>query len=354
MTCRVRQAVASLRPYTPGEQPREGDVVKLNTNENPYPPSPRVLEALARLDMESLRRYPDPVCAALRARIAALHGCDADRVFVGNGSDEVLALCTRAFVEDDGCIGYFDPSYSLYPVLADIRAVKRCPVALDGEFQWPVDGAGAWRLPPGCARSLFFFTNPNAPTGMQCPRARVRAFCEAAEGVVVLDEAYVDFAREHHMDLALERDNVLVARSLSKSFSLAGLRVGYAVGAAPLIEALHKVKDSYNLGAVPQALALAALSDIGTMERHVKRIQHTRERLREGLTARGFTVCPSEANFVWAKPEAEPAKQVFDRLKANRILVRYFDGPRTGDYLRISVGTDADIDALLNVLDRRA
>ncbi|MBN1557940.1 MAG: histidinol-phosphate transaminase [Lentisphaerae bacterium] len=349
----IRRNVAALQPYSPGEQPADGDMIKLNTNENPYPPSPRVQEALARLDPETLRRYPDPACGALRQRIAAVHGVQASRVFVGNGSDEVLALCTRAFVEDGGDVGYFEPSYSLYPVLSDIRGAARRPLPLAAGFAWPVDSGGNWDVPDACVRSLFFFTNPNAPTGMQCPRHHVRTFCERAEGVVVLDEAYVDFAREDGLKLAAELDNVLVTRSLSKSFSLAGLRVGYAIGPARLIEALDKVKDSYNVGVVAQRLAAAALSDMEHMRRNVERIRNTRERLRGELAARGFSVCPSETNFLWVKPAEEPAKQVFDRLRANRILVRYFDGPRTADYVRISVGTDADSDALLAALDRR-
>jgi histidinol-phosphate aminotransferase len=346
----IRRSVQALTAYTPGEQPRDPDVIKLNTNENPYPPTPRVAAVLAGWDPAALRRYPDPVSTALRDRIAALHGCRRDRVFVANGSDEVLALCTRAFVENDGAIGYFEPSYSLYPVLADIRAVDKRPIALDAAFAWPVDAAGAWTLPADYACALFFFTNPNAPTSLLCPAAAVRAFCERSAGVVVLDEAYVDFAREDNMALALDRDNVLVARSLSKSYALAGLRVGYAVGAPPLVRALDAIKDSYNLGALAQALACAAVEDHSAMRANVARIVATRERLVRGLAALGYRVLPSETNFVWARPGRLSAQEVFDGLRARRILVRFFDGPRTRAFLRITVGTDDQVDALLAAL----
>jgi len=335
---RIRRMIA----YTPGEQPAEGGVVKLNTNENPYPPSPRVEEALRRLKPEQLRLYPDPRNQRLRQTIAALHGCDPAQVFAANGSDETLALCTRAFVEDAGSIGYFVPSYSLYPVLADIRGVERRPIELGENFEW--------RMPAGYGCSLFFLTRPNAPTGVLYPGAVVRAFCERCDGIVVLDEAYVDFARESGLRLALELDNVLVMRSLSKSYSLAGLRVGYAVGHADLIAAMFKVKDSYNLDRVSQALAEAALSDQAHMRANVARILATRARLRAALEGLEWTVCPSDANFIWARPPGLGAAEVFARLRRRRILVRYWPGPRTGEFLRISIGTDEEVDRLIAAL----
>jgi len=338
----VRESVESLAAYTPGEQPRDPRVIKLNTNENPYPPSPCVAEALSGIDADGLRRYPDPLSLRLRERIADLHGVGAERVFVGNGSDEVLALCTRAFVEDDGTIGYFEPSYSLCPVLAGIRAVEERPVELGTDFEW--------RMPRGYACSLFFLTNPNAPTGILYPFETVREFCAAMPGVVVIDEAYVDFSSRHCMELAAELDNVIVARTLSKSYSLAGLRVGYAVGSERLVEALFKVKDSYNLDAVAQELALAALSDPEHMQANAGRIRATRGRLMEALAGSGYSVYPSETNFVWAKPPALPAEEVFRRLRKKGILVRYFAGERVGECLRITVGTDAEIDALIDAL----
>lgn len=337
----VRKAVQALSGYTPGEQPRDPGVIKLNTNENPYACSPRVGEALAALVVDRLRLYPDPVALALRARIAALHGCAAANVFAGNGSDEVLALCTRAFVADDGSVGFFQPSYSLYPVLSAIRDVEQRPVELADDF--------GWRMPPDYTCSLFFLARPNAPTGTLYPKATVQSFCAAQAGVVLIDEAYVDFARDDCADLALGMPNVLVARTLSKSYSLAGLRLGYALGPAPLVEALYKIKDSYNLDALTQALALAALEDPDAMRANAQRIKATRTRLEAALRDRGFTVYPSEANFVWVRPPGD-AQDCFDRLRQHRILVRYFEGPRTRDCLRITIGTDKDIDTLLGVL----
>jgi histidinol-phosphate aminotransferase len=338
----IRKSVRDLLAYTPGEQPRRAGLVKLNTNENPYPPSPRVNEVLAGLDVTSLRLYPDPVSLELRTVIADLHGVTPSQVFVGNGSDEILALCTRAFVEDDGSIGYFDPSYSLYPVLAAIRNVPGVACALTDRFEWPASG-------PGPA-SLFFLANPNAPTSMLFPKARVRAFCESFPGVVLIDEAYVDFARESCADLAVTLPNVVVMRTLSKSYSLAGIRLGYVIGPVMLVEALFKIKDSYNIDRITQIVATAAVRDQAHMRGNAERIKATRVRLAGALERRGFTVCPSETNFLWVRPAQRQAADVFEALKAEGVLIRYFPGHRTGDYLRITVGSDVEIDRLLEVL----
>jgi histidinol-phosphate aminotransferase len=344
VNARIRASVRRMSGYTPGEQPRDPGVVKLNTNENPYPPSPLVAQALRAADPEALRLYPDPLAIRLRERIAALHGATVAQVFAGNGSDEVLALCSSAFVERDGSIGHFDPSYSLYPVLAEMRDVADRPVPLGPDFEW--------RMPAGYEASLFLLASPNAPTGRRPPRAEVEAFCDRFPGVVVIDEAYADFARDRFMDLALSRPNVLVSRTLSKSYSLAGLRLGYAVGPEDLIAALYKIKDSYNLDRLTQELALAALSDPGHMRANVERIVRTRERTAAELARRGFRVAPSDANFLWARPpEGRDARTVFDALRARRVLVRHFPGPRTGDHLRITVGTDEQMDEFLRVAD---
>lgn len=344
----VCQHVERLTAYTPGEQPQERDIVKLNTNENPYPPSPAVAAALAQFDPSFLRRYPDPMAVRLRQRIAAIHGCDLDQVFAGNGSDEVLALATRAFVEDNGGVGYFDPSYSLYPVLTDIRGATRHPVALGPGF--------SWQRPPAEGADLFLLTNPNAPTGVRHDTAAIAAFCRAFSGVVVIDEAYADFADETCMPLATAADNTntLVMRTLSKSFSLAGLRLGYAVGPAPLITALYKVKDSYNLDMLTQVLGLAAMGDLDHMTANVRRVVATRGRLSAALAERGWSVLPSQTNFVFGRPPGGDAPGLCLRLRQARIYVRHFPGERTGEYVRITIGTDTEIDRLLAVLDGRA
>jgi len=339
----IQPLVQAMRGYTPGEQPSDPGILKLNTNENPYPPSPAVQRALRDVEPDSLRLYPDPLSLALRRRIAALHGAAGpELVFVGNGSDEGLALCTRAFVEDGGTIGYFDPSYSLYPVLANIRGAALRPVALGPAFEWA--------MPADCRADLFFLTTPNAPTGIQYSRADVAAFCARFPGVVVLDEAYVDFARESFLDLALSRPNVLVLRTLSKSYALAGLRLGYIVGAAPLIEALYKIKDSYNVDRLTQALALAAIGDQDYMRGTAARICATRDRTAAVLERLGCRVTPSQANFLWVRPPRLPAADLYRRLRERKILVRFFDGPRTSGFLRISIGTDAQMEVLLEAM----
>jgi len=346
-SARIARHVAALTAYTPGEQPSESGLIKLNTNENPYPPSPRVAEALAGFDVARLRLYPDPLCRKLRERIAELHGCGADQVFVGNGSDEILALATRAFVEDDGSIGWFVPSYSLYPVLADIRDVAARPVALAPGF--------AWAMPEAYRASLFLMTNPNAPTSLLFEKKQVAAFCRGFCGVVLIDEAYVDFARENAMDLALDpaNGNTLVMRTLSKAYSLAGLRLGYAVGPRPLIAALYKIKDSYNVDMLAQRVAIAALEDQGHMRANAARIRSSRGRLIDGLRALGYDALPSETNFVFARPPDGDAAGLLAYLRGRRILVRHFAGPITGAHIRITVGTDAEVDALLAAAGER-
>lgn len=338
--------VEALTAYTPGEQPKDPNIIKLNTNENPYPPSPKVAEALRTFDYARLRLYPDPLFMALRKQLAEIYGCTVDQVFIGNGSDEILALCTRAFVENEGSIGYFVPSYSLYPVLTDIRNVQHAPVALTTDFQW--------QMPADYAASLFFMTNPNAPTSMMHDKQIVSAFCKSFSGVVLIDEAYGDFAETTCMDLACApgNTNTLVMRTFSKSFSLAGLRFGYVIGPEPLITALYKIKDSYNMDMLAQVVAQAALSDLDYMRANVAKIRATRQRLTTALTQRGWHVCPSQTNFLFARPPQKNAAEVFAYLKSEKIYVRYFPGPLTGDYLRITIGTDDQTDTLLATLDR--
>jgi histidinol-phosphate aminotransferase len=335
----IRKAVQVLKGYTPGEQPQVPGLVKLNTNENPYPPSPHIAAVLKSFSAESLRLYPDPLAVKLREAIARKHGCKLENIFAGNGSDEVLALCTRAFVEPSGTVGFFEPSYSLYPVLAEIQDVATKPVWLNTDF--------SWRMEPGYAASLFFLANPNAPTGIQFPRETVRAFCQKFPGVVLVDEAYVDFADYDCSDLALSLSNVLVARTLSKSSSLAGLRLGYAIGSAPLIEALYKIKDSYNLDRLTQELGRAAIEDDDHLRRNAEQIKATRARVAAALAQFGFVVLPSATNFLFVSPPRLSAAEVFAALRTRKILIRYFPGPLTGAYLRVTVGTDPEMDQFL-------
>ena len=344
----IAENVDAMKGYTPGEQPRAPGVVKLNTNENPYPPSPRVAEALARFDTSVLRRYPDPMATALRRRLADIHGCATDCVFAGNGSDEVLSLAAKCFAHDGGSVGCFWPTYSLYPVLAEIRNV-RCVT-----FPLSADDGFAWRTPdPGFRPDLFFLTNPNAPTGVLYPREAVASFAADFPGVVLVDEAYADFSGTTCADLATApgNANVIVSRTLSKSFSLAGLRFGYCLGPAPLIEAMYKVKDSYNLDALTQAAALAALGDLDYMRANAVRIVESRTVLAAALAARGWTSTDSRANFVFARPPRGNAAEIFAGLKARNVFVRYFPAPPTTDFLRITVGTPEENAKLLAAFD---
>ena len=335
---RIAKHVRKLEAYTPGEQPKAKRVVKLNTNENPYPPSPKCREVLAKFDLDHLRRYPDPEFAELRAELAKLNGTRPECVFVGNGSDEVLALAARCFVENDEKIGSLDPSYSLYKTLAAIRDVK-----------WVGKPEGT---------SLFLLTNPNAPTGEFREPADIARFARGYRGVVIVDEAYADFARANCMSLATAKANrnVMVMRTFSKSYSLAGLRVGYLVGPKDLIDAMYKIKDSYNVDAVAQAVALAAVRDQAWMRRNADKVIATRRKLTQALERRGWDVIPSESNFVFARPpEGSPdAAATFAALKERNIFVRYFTGPKTRDRLRITIGTEAQTRALLAALDEIA
>ncbi len=340
----IRKTVRAMSGYVPGEQPKGEGIIKLNTNENPYLPSPDVQDILSMVDIAVLSRYPDPVCTELRKVIADLHGCAVENVFVGNGSDEVLALCIRAFVERDGSVGYFDPSYSLYPVLADIEDVEKRPVALNAAF--------GWDMPKNYEASLFFLTQPNAPTSMVYEKATIEGFVKEFDGVVLIDEAYADFADDNCMEFAIAHDNVLVARTLSKSYSLAGIRLGYCVGNAELIGAMYKIKDSYNVNYLTQEVARVAILDQDTMKANVEAIVETRKMVTEKLEEFGFEVCPSQSNFLWIKPLGFTAESLFKALRTKNIIVRYFSGDeRTRDYLRVTIGTAPEMLAFLDALD---
>ena len=341
----VRPSVQELEAYTPGEQPQVAGLIKLNTNENPYPPSPAVGRALREFAADSLRLYPDPMCAALRARLATQDGVGPENVFVGNGSDEVLRLAMRAFTRPGGAAAAFEPSYSLYPVLAAAEEVGYRTVPLAEDFGWT-------EPPADLDASLFFLANPNAPTGVFYPLPAIEAFCRRFPGVVLVDEAYVDFSGGRNaLELAKKLPNVLVARTMSKSFSFAGLRIGWTIGSADLIGALYKLKDSYNVDRLAQALALAALGDGPWMEANARKIVATRERTAAELLKRGFRVVPSASNFLFVEPPAgRSAARLFADLRENKILVRYFPGGRTENFLRVSIGTDAQMDAFFAAL----
>ena len=342
---RITRKVMGLKPYVHGEQPSGTDVIKLNTNEAAYPPSPKVMAALRAFDPESLRRYPNATSAALCAELAKLNGTRPENVCVGNGSDEILSLMTDAFVEDDEAICSLDPSYSLYRTLADIRGVR-----------WASIGDPcAKRLQAKTGKvALALVTNPNNPTGTMIPPREIAAFAKRFRGVVVVDEAYVHYASADCMKLATSprNRNVIVMRTFSKAYSLAGLRVGYCVGPKDLIAALYKIKDSYNVDAIAQALALAALRDRKTLMATVRKVVRTRKRFVAELERRGWDVLPSEANFVFARPpDPKDAERIFRTLRDRQIYIRYFKGPKTGDRVRITIGTDSQMKRILREFD---
>jgi len=342
--------VHRLTPYVPGEQPLLAHPVKLNTNENPYPPSPRVLEAI-RQELgdagESLRRYPDPTAFKLRETVAAYHGIRADQVFAGNGSDEVLALTFQALLKHDKPLLFPDITYSFYPTYARLFEVGYQTIPLDDSFAINVDDYAI-------ANGGILFPNPNAPTGRPLPLADIeRLVKKNADSVVVIDEAYVDFGAESAIGLIDRYPNLLVVQTVSKSRSLAGMRVGFAFGNAELIDALNRVKDSFNsypLDRLAQAAARAAYEDDRWFRDTCAKVIASRERLSAGLTALGFDVVPSAANLLFARHEAYDAAMLVSLLREREIFVRHFNAPRIDQHLRISVGTDAECSILLDAL----
>ena len=342
--------VHRLTPYVPGEQPVLAHPVKLNTNENPYPPSPRVLDAIRRElgeAGESLRRYPDPTARKLRETVAAYHGIRADQVFAGNGSDEVLALTFEALLKHDKPLLFPDITYSFYPTYARLFEVEYPTIPLDDSFAINVDDYAA---PNGGV----LFPNPNAPTGRPLPLADIeRLLQKNTDSVVVIDEAYVDFGAESAITLIDRYPNLLVVQTVSKSRSLAGMRVGFAFGNVELIDALNRVKDSFNsypLDRLAQAAATAAYEDDAWFRDSCAKVIASRERLASGLTALGFDVVPSAANLLFARHPAHDAATLLQRLREREIIVRHFKAPRIDQHLRISVGTDAECEILLNAL----
>lgn len=336
----VRGTIRKLEGYTPGEQPRERRYIKLNTNENPYPPSPRVLEAVRLSATQDLRLYPDPMANALRERAAAVYGFRPDQVLAGNGSDDLLAMIVRACVDPGDRVVYPHPTYSLYDTLVAIAGGTALHLPFGPDFSLPAELAGV-------GGKVTFVCNPNSPSGTAVPVSAIEDLSREVPGLLVVDEAYVDFADESALRLARERDNVVVLRTLSKSFSLAGLRIGLAFGSADIIAHLSKVKDSYNLDRISIAAGVAALDDYAWMEANVRKVRATRERLARGLRELGYEVLPSQANFVLARVRGCDMCPVYERLKDLGILVRHFPTPELHDALRITVGTDAEVDALL-------
>lgn len=340
--------VARLHAYTPGLQPTEPGWTKLNTNECPYPPSPRVAEAVRRelgQGGESLRLYPNPRSAPLRAAVAALHGLQEENVCIGNGSDDILNLLVRCFCTPAAAAGFTLPSYSLYPVLVGIQDGGSEVIAFDRSMKLPVERIAASRA------KIFFLTSPNAPTGVGFTNAEIEQVLTRYAGVLVVDEAYAPFARGNAVPLLAGHPRLVIVRTLSKAYALAGIRVGYALAHPELIGLLDRVRDSYNVNRLSQAAALAALTDTEYYAGIVARVKATRDRCVADFTAQGWFTYPSEANFIFTEPRnargetgAAVAKSAYDHLVRHKVLVRYFPSHAlTETFLRISVGTDDEM-----------
>lgn len=356
----VRPAVRRLHPYVPGEQPKEKGLVKLNTNENPYPPSPKVLAAISAAVDGRLRLYPDPMAEPLRQALARLHGCAPENILIGNGSDEILALAIRAFAEPSAGprsdaseslarVQYFSPSYSLYPTLVDIHGASRHPIALLPDYSLPCSD-DLQRLGWDTRAALTLVTTPNAPSGRGYATSDLEALCARQQGVIVLDEAYVDFADENALSLALRHPQVLVSRTFSKAYSLCFQRLGYVIGHPDLIEGMARIKDSYNVNGLAQVAGLATLEDLDYYQRNFQRIKATRAQVTHELSQLGFRVLPSQTNFVLAEPPGPPAQEWQRTLRSKGFLVRWFSTPGIQQYVRITIGTESEMEAFLNAV----
>lgn len=339
-----RPEIESMAGYVPGEQPQQGEFIKLNTNENPYPPSPAVADAIAEAAMR-LRKYPDPMAEPFRRRAAEVLGVKPEWILCGNGSDDILTIITRALVGQGQLMRLPYPSYILYKTLAELQGARSEEIHFNADWSLPAEFA---------AKSndlrLVFLANPNSPSGTVIPPERVLEIAQQLPCPLLVDEAYADFAETNCMGLVARCDKIMVSRSLSKSYALAGLRFGYLVAQPHLIEQFVKVKDSYNCDALSIAAATAAIGDQDWLAANRAKIMATRGRLVAEMRKLGFVTVDSQANFTWNTHPRLPVKPIYERLKRERILVRYMDYPGWGDGLRISVGTDAEVEACLEKL----
>src|SRR5262245_868934 len=336
----IRPTIRHMHGYVPGEQPQDKRYIKLNSNENPYPPSPRVIAALHQAVNEDLRLYPDPVANRLRDKAAAVYGVHRDQVLVGNGSDDLLTMLMRTCVGPRDRVAFPVPTYSLYDTLVTMQdgEVVRVPFPLD--FSLP-------RQLAEVDAKLTFLCHPNAPSGTLTPLPKIEELAQRVQGILVIDEAYIDFADETALPLLHRYPHVVILRTFSKSFSLAGLRIGLALGHPQLIAELLKVKDSYNVNRLSIIAAIAALEDYQWMCHNVDKIRATRRRLMAALREMGYFVYDSQTNFILARAAGAKQEPMYLGLKERGILVRYFSSPELADCLRITVGTDEEIDQLL-------
>ena len=343
------EKVKGLTPYVPGEQPKDKKYIKLNTNECPYPPSPEAVEAIRSVDAERIALYPDPESTMLKDTIADRYNVERKNVFVGNGSDEVLALAFQTFFEEGSSVKFPDISYSFYPVYANLYGIEADVVPLKADFTLPVEEMLN-------AEGGVIFPNPNAPTAMAVSIDEVKRILEGnRERVVIVDEAYIDFGGESAVELVAEYENLLVVQTFSKSRAMAGMRVGYAIGSEVLIEGLERVKNSFNsypIDYVAQRAAIASMQDEVYNKKIQEKVCSTRERTKAELEKLRFAVTDSKANFLFVSHERMQAEEIFEALRRDGILVRYFKKPRIDNWLRISVGTAEDMESLVECLRR--
>lgn len=350
MSTYTRRIIREMDGYTPGEQPKQKDLIKLNTNENPYPPSPTAAKLFTEFASERLRLYPDPLADDLRLTIAKIYGFGIDNIMAGNGSDDILNIIIRTFVSENEKIVCFDPSYSLYGVLAKIQNANTHLINLTDDFSIPKDFLSSKldKLSKMDDLKVFFIANPNSPTGNAFPISEIEIICSKFKGIVVVDEAYADFADDNALRLLNKFDNLIVSRTISKSYSMAGVRLGWAISSPSIIKEMIKVKDSYNVNLLSQLLAIGALKDQPYFKDTISKIRTTRDKLVKRLKLLGFTVIPSQSNFVMASPPNKDGNGLFLFLRSKNILVRYFPSPKTKDYIRITVGKDEDMQNLID------
>ena len=339
-----RNNIERMSGYIPGEQPKDGVYIKLNTNENPYPPSPGILNAIKEAVNENLRLYPDPIATAARIKIAEILGTKPERVMAGNGSDDLLSIIIRSFAGPGDKVVFPYPSYMLYKTLAELQDGVACAVDFTEDYSlskdFIVEGA-----------KVTFIANPNSPSGTMISPSEISKIASKIDGVLVVDEAYADFADDNCLSLVEKHTNILILRTLSKSYSLAGIRLGFCIAHESLIQGMMKVKDSYNVDRLSIAAVVAALDDQKSMKTHVQKIKETRHYLTKSLRDIGFFVYPSQTNFILARcTKGVSAHSLYQTLKLRKILVRYFNLRRLDDCLRITIGTREEIDILLKHL----
>ena len=340
-----REHIDEMAPYAPGEQPAAGaEVIKLNTNENPYPPSPAAMAALRDFDGDRLRLYPSAMATDFRQAAAEALGVPADWVLPGDGSDDLIIMIARACLGAGRSVAYPTPAFTFYQTQALIADAPRVEVELDDEYRLPAD------LLAAANAAVTFIASPNSPSGTGYSTAELDELAGRLSGLLVIDEAYVDFADENALALAAKRENVVILRTLSKGYSLAGLRLGFAVARPEILQGLLKAKAIYNVGALPCAVGAAAMADQAHKNANAEKVKASRATLAAGLADLGWRVWPSQSNFLLTQPGAGDAQAIYERLKADGILIRYFKQPRLADKLRITVGTDAENAALLEGL----